>query len=81
MKLNVSYEDEDFINMLQNGHFKILASRARFQHIALKNSSVRNKAMDGVKDAMNEIYFGDPNFHHPIPYTMMYVQWEANKVV
>lgn len=82
LKLNVSYEDNNnLIQVLKTGTFKIMASRARFQHFALKNSTVRNKAMDGVKDAMNEVYFADQSFHHPIPYTVMYVQWEANKVV
>ena len=38
--------------------------------------------MDAVKDAMNDIIFQDKDsdFLHPIPYTMMYVQWEANIV-
>ena len=52
LKLNVSYEDNNnLIQVLKTGTFKIMASRARFQHFALKNSTVRNKAMDGVKDA------------------------------
>ena len=36
--------------------------------------------MDSVKSAMNEIVFDEPDSFSPIPYTMMYVQWEANKV-
>ena len=36
--------------------------------------------MDSVKGAMNGVQFEDSDFHSPIPYTMMYVQWEANKV-
>ena len=56
------------------------ACRATFQHRALQNSTIRNKAMDEVKDALNDIKFIDSDFESPIPYTMMYVQWEANKV-
>jgi len=37
--------------------------------------------MDSVKSAMNEIVFDEPDSFSPIPYTMMYVQWEANKVI
>ena len=36
--------------------------------------------MDSVKGAMLEVEFEGSDFHSPIPYTMMYVQWEANKV-
>lgn len=62
--------------------FIVQASRATFQHWDLKNTTIRNKAMDAVKDAMNNITFQDEDsdFLHPIPYTMMYVQWEANIV-
>ena len=80
LKLNVSYEDSDLREMLLKGQFKILSSRAKFQHFTLENSFVRNQAMDGVKNAMNSVTFNDEIFHHPIPYTRMYVQWEANKV-
>ena len=57
------------------------ASRATFQHKALDNATIRNNAMDSVKGAMNDVQFGDSDFHSPIPYTAMYVQWEANKVI
>ena len=38
--------------------------------------------MDSVKGAMNDVQFddSDSDFDSPIPYTAMYVQWEANKV-
>ena len=36
--------------------------------------------MDEVKDAMEQINLKGADFDHPIPYTFMYVQWEANKV-
>ena len=56
------------------------ASRATFQHKALESTTIRNRAMDSVKGAMMEVQFEGSDFHSPIPYTMMYVQWEANKV-
>ena len=38
--------------------------------------------MGDVKDAVDSISFKDINFPiHPIPYTMMYVQWEANIII
>ena len=38
--------------------------------------------MGDVKDAMDSITFEDIDFPtHPIPYTMMYVQWEANIII
>ena len=39
--------------------------------------------MGDVKDAMDSISFNDSqsDFLHPIPYTMMYVQWEANIII
>ena len=39
--------------------------------------------MDSVKGAMNDVQFddSDSDFDSPIPYTAMYVQWEANKVI
>ena len=62
--------------------FLFQASRATFQHKALDNATIRNRAMNSVKGAMNDVQFddSDSDFHSPIPYTAMYVQWEANKV-
>ena len=60
-------------------HFQ--ASRATFQHKAFDNTTVRNNAMDHVKDAMEQVTLTGSRFDHPIPYTFMYVQWEANKVI
>ena len=38
--------------------------------------------MGDVKDAMDSVSFEDINFPiPPIPYTMMYVQWEANIII
>ena len=37
--------------------------------------------MDSVKDAMGTVELDGDDFNHPIPYTFMYVQWEANKVL
>ena len=63
-------------------HVFLKASRATFQHKALDNATIRNNAMDSVKGAMNDVQFddSDSDFDSPIPYTAMYVQWEANKV-
>lgn len=36
--------------------------------------------MDAVKEAMLGVELAGWEFKHPIPYTFMYVQWEANKV-
>ena len=73
---NVPFNAKYFIYFLK-------ASRATFQHKALDNATIRNNAMDSVKGAMSEVQFddSDSDFHSPIPYTAMYVQWEANKVL
>jgi len=81
IKMNISFSDEDLKILLESGEFQITASRATFQHYKLENTTIRNKAMDSVKSAMNEIVFDEPDSFSPIPYTMMYVQWEANKVI
>ena len=70
------------LSKLKDSRANLKASRATFQHKALDNATIRNNAMDSVKGAMNDVQFGDSDsdFHSPIPYTAMYVQWEANKV-
>ena len=71
------------LSKLKDSRANLKASRATFQHKALDNATIRNNAMDSVKGAMNDVQFGDSDsdFHSPIPYTAMYVQWEANKVI
>merc|ERR1739838_361276 len=41
----------------------------------------KNRAMDAVKEAMLGVELAGWEFKHPIPYTFMYVQWEANKTI
>ena len=36
--------------------------------------------MDAVKEGMDTVELTGEDFKHPITYTFMYVQWEANKV-
>ena len=36
--------------------------------------------MDSVKDSLEVLRLPDSQFGHPVAYTFMYVQWEANRV-
>ena len=37
--------------------------------------------MDSVKDSLEVLHLPDSQFGHPVAYTFMYVQWEANRVI
>ena len=41
----------------------------------------RNLAMDSVKLSMEGLDLPSSRFGHPVAYTFMYVQWEANRVI
>ena len=41
----------------------------------------RNLAMDSVKQSMEGLDLPSSRFGHPVAYTFMYVQWEANRVI
>ena len=56
------------------------ATRAKYQHGKLKNTQVKNTAMNEVKDRMRAIVFEGEDFKNPIAYAFMYIQWEANIV-
>ena len=36
--------------------------------------------MDSIQEAMEGVIFEDEGFHTPIPYSIMYMPWEANEV-
>ena len=37
--------------------------------------------MDSIQEAMEEVVFGNETFSTPIPYSIMYMPWEANEVL
>ena len=52
MRFNISLEDlseDEAFDHYYNGDFAITASRAKFQHNELKNTSIKTKAMAEVK--------------------------------
>ena len=60
------------------------ATRARFQYSQLDNTTIKSKAMKAIKSELGKISFNiteDNVLDHPIAYTFMYVQWEANEVI
>ena len=79
MKLPIRFKVKGNTKIL-NACFSFQASRANFQHGQLKNTNEQNKAMDSIKEEMEQIVFEGEEFTSPIPYTFLYVQWEANKV-
>ena len=56
------------------------ASRATFRHIDLPTNPEQAAAMDSIQEAMEEVVFGNETFSTPIPYSIMYMPWEANEV-
>jgi hypothetical protein len=46
----------------------------------LKDTQVKNTAMNEIKDKMKAIIFEGESFKSPIAYAFMYIQWEANIV-
>jgi len=79
LQLNVS--SNDLWDALEQGTFSILASRAKFQHEALENTTIKNLAMDSVKESMESLTLPSDPFGNPVAYTFMYVQWEANRII
>ena len=52
-------EDEVY-ELYVNGNFKIQATRAKFQHSNLPNTTVRIKAMHELRDGLSNIKFEKP---------------------
>ena len=78
-------EDDEY-NHYTNGDWEVTASRARFQHSSLENTTIKFQAMTSVKTELAKIVFNSSDDtsnvqKHPIAYTLMYVQWEANEVI
>ena len=91
MRFNISLEDlseEEAFDHFYNGDFSITASRAKFQHNELKNTSIKTKAMAEVKAGLSEITFDISDqetsaslLDSPVAYSYMYIQWEANEII
>ena len=56
--MNLS-EDEVY-ELYEGGNFKIQATRAKFQHSNLANTTVRIKAMHELRDGLAKIKFEKP---------------------
>ena len=90
MRFNISLEDiEDEMELYESGEFELTASRAKYQHYKLANTTIRTTAMQEIKDSMDQITFEQPNniedpdrfLKVPVPYAYMYIQWEANRII
>ncbi len=75
-------------DLYNSGNFKIIATRAKFQHNRLDNTTTRIKAMNEVKDNLAKIALkplSDENANNfldsPIAYAYIYLQWEANETI
>merc|ERR1719323_2298061 len=64
-----------------DGGFNITASRATFRHIDLPTNPEQAAAMDSIQGAMREVVFQGEDFSTPIPYSIMYMPWEANELI
>ena len=90
MRFNVSLEDfEDEMDLYDSVAFEMTASRAKYQHYKLANTTIRTTAMQEIKDKMSDIVFDKPSniedpdkfLQVPVAYSYMYIQWEANRVI
>ena len=64
------------------GNFTITGSRLGFNHLSLKDASVKNTALDSIRNLSQQIDFGEgANPPFPVVYTYIYVEWESNKVL
>ncbi len=79
-RFNVTLKDEDKDDLLA-GKYEVTASRVTYQHVYLANTTVQVAAMDKIKDGMNGITFPNVDISHPIPYSFLYMQWDANRVI
>ena len=80
---NISLQDLD-IDLYINGSFEIKGIRAKYQYSQLDNIDIKTKAMDTMKSKLRNITFdtnSENNLNHPIAYTFMFIQWEANRVI
>ena len=81
-----NWTEDDEYNHYTYGDWEVTANRARFQHSSLENTSIKFQAMTSVKTELAKIVFNSSDDtsnvqQHPIAYTLMYVQWEANEVI
>ena len=81
-----NWTEDDEYNHYTYGDWEVTANRARFQHSSLENTSIKFLAMTSVKTELAKIVFNSSDDtsnvqQHPIAYTLMYVQWEANEVI
>ena len=77
------------MELYETGEFELTASRAKYQHYKLANTTIRTTAMQEIKDSMDQIRFEQPDniddpdrfLKVPVPYAYMYIQWEANRII
>ena len=90
MRFNISLEDiEDEMELYETVEFELTASRAKYQHYKLANTTIRTTAMQEIKNSMDQITFEKPEniddpdrfLRVPVPYSYMYIQWEANRII
>ena len=90
MRFNISLEDiEDEMELYETVEFELTASRAKYQHYKLANTTIRTTAMQEIKNSMDQITFEKPDniddpdrfLRVPVPYSYMYIQWEANRII
>merc|ERR1711983_729424 len=87
MRFNIDLKEiseEIAFDRYYDGEFELTATRARFQYSQLDNTTIKSKAMKAIKSELGKISFNiteDDVLDHPIAYTFMYVQWEANEVI
>jgi len=83
VKLTIDLQDNDnSAALLKEGQFNITASRAKFQYKKFHDTNAQNEAMLQVREEMAKISFsGEDNDFPPIPYTIKFIQWDANRVM
>ena len=67
-----------------DGDWTVTASRAKFQYNTLENYTIKAAAMNSVKSELAKINFKTDELNdlaHPIPYTYIYLQLEANQIM
>ena len=80
---NISSDELDQESYIK-GNFEIKGIRAKYQYSQLDNIDIKTKAMDTMKSKLRNITFdtnSENNLDHPIAYTFMFIQWEANRVI
>jgi hypothetical protein len=91
MRFNISLNDLDkdkLFDLYYEGNWDLTATRASFKYKVIDNTVEETAAINSVKSMLKNITF-DPigdhpkefNFTHPIAWSYMYLQWEANTVL